>query len=368
MSIAALQALPRLRPSLRLAALDAALLHSSPLERDTIAELQLSEYDDVRVSPVLLSALRAWPFLSLRARHAALATADPELPALLASLLDSHPSLAADLAAACITAPRAVIADPAGRRDLWSIIDRALARALDSTESRPTQEVLSAALLIAHRAGPALRAILRDAAHPGAMSLRSAARALHADQQRDSFIRWLAVPALAPVARERLENPDPADRAAALAQSHLLFTPARAAQIRRIARPERILLSAHELAQAPPALRKGQAQWIAHLPIRQDAQLGALRGFLDDPDAGARLAAVRAAARLTPSPRLDDVLLAFTRDRAGPVALAAAAALASAASPSRKRLLGPALERLADSPHPKVRAFIRAAVLPTVRP
>lgn len=256
---------------------------------------------------------------------------------------------------------------------LAGAIDAALADAASAFMDHRLARVIDAVIAAAHEPGPAVRAFLADHSQPAHLPLRAAARAAAAEVSSARLVAWLGVPALAGIARDALAARGVLRDEAALTSAHLLISRGRAGLAARTIPRMRGRIDAtadsasatsnpattanpqcdSPVARLSESARRGVIRWLRHTRLTADPQ------WLTDESPLVRLDAVRALAALHPTPATDELLKDFALDTHPAVAATAAAALDRAASPSRRRSLGPFLATLARSPHAAVRAIVR---------
>lgn len=308
----------------------------------------------------LEAALLAWPRLT-PAEHAALVDAARlHLPTWLVDRAASDdPTLAFLIASDLLLAlqdrhhPANLVLDPEA---FAGPLDHVVAQAFARESARPEARVLEAVLAAAERPGPKIRALLHDADLPAHLPLRALARQRSPRVSAATLIRWLDAPALTAVAREALESRLLAGDEDAFASGHLLTISSRAAVIRRFMRLDRVFQNGMPALSEPA--RRGAMGWLKFSGVRPGVALNVLSPLIADPSPLIRLDAARLLAELEPAPECDLALRDFALDPEEAVAFVAAAALASARSPARKRSLHPFFETLRRSPHGSVREII----------
>lgn len=386
MTIAAgtLDALRKLPLRARRAALAAAFRHGLPDERAALALsiIDLADDPDASGASEIVPLLSSEPPLDRPIRVAMLDAIRSALPGLMDSLI-SRPDNESRHAAFRLAAFTAIeLHDPAGRigpilrtPTIRIAVDEVLARGADAYPDHRISVVLEALWRSAHDPGPALRRFFLDPGHPASLPLRSSARAHAHLQPIRRLVIWLGVPSLAPIAREALQQ-----RASAALSvtkrlkfltslydcAHLLSAGSRAAEVRRLAGPERFCPGPEELESLPASARRGAIGWLRVLPIKRENLRAILSLYSrctpeDCGEPAGRLEAVRLLASLEPSASGDQILREFAENQEPAVAGAAVASLASAVSPSRRKALAPFLDSLSGSPHPAVRRVVDQA-------
>ncbi|MFM9957897.1 MAG: HEAT repeat domain-containing protein [Phycisphaerales bacterium] len=347
---AALSAWPRLTPATRDLVLSAAANDlddaavklsesAAPSDRGASAEL----------SGDLLSGLRRVS-APRRARHGSI---------LERLALDAEPEVAAAARRAVARACEAALQDddaPEHDAALEGPIEAALCAALEGYVEHRDSAPVHCALKVVHRPGPHLRRWLDRPDEPGHMALRSAARRLAPESVSARLIDWLAVPALAPVAAEWAEVGGPDAQTRLLEGAALLPLRGRAIALRRLRAVEKLLPSDARLAEDPAPLRRASIR-LARLLVRPERRLLHISGFLADPEPAARMDAVLALSGEPAGRLVDETLTDFTLDPCPEVSAAAACALASAQSPSRRRTVAPCFRTLLRSPHEATRSL-----------
>jgi len=192
------------------------------------------------------------------------------------------------------------------------------------------------------------------------MALRSAARQVPLAEIAPRVVSWLSIPALAPVAIQRLpEIRQSGGLGFVLEQAHLLRARGRGARLLRIGDAHKLLPAPPEINALSPRARRGVVGWAESLPIRRDTLVAYLASLSACTDARVRFDAAHALRRLADqggNGPVDAALIQLAGDADGRVASAAAGALAAAASPHRRASLVPALRPLAaESGHASVR-------------
>ncbi len=313
------------------------------------------------------SVLIAWQRLDSRTRLAALDSARLALPSWLLNGArfggEQRAALTFQIAADISIA----LDDPASRvsaiietPELRASIDHVLAAAAMDYPSNRISAVLEALLAVAHAPGPSVRAFMSDSTQPAHMPLRTLARRQSSSTPPRRLVSWLALPALAPIAREALESALAAGDAATLEVSHLLLVRSRSTETKRISRFDRLLDNDAAISGLSEPSRRGLVRWMGLAGIKRERTLRTLGRLVADPSALVRLDAARALSRLQPTPESDLILQDFALDQSPAVAGTAARALASAASPARRRSLEHFLETLRRSPHESVRRIVPA--------
>lgn len=346
--------LRRLPPALARAAIVATLPHAARAERDGLIAALLERTDPAGLSAAAIIPIAGWwAELGSEARARMIQLAGDELPRVVGGLRAS--TEARDrTAAAMIIAEVLHRAHDASSGDGW---DAHLAWAADAYPEHRIGAVLAAVCARAHAPGPAVREFLFEKGHASHMALRAAARGQPASVQRARFAAWLGVPALAAVARDRLErSTDPTDLATVFESAHLLRARGRRAELQRLEHPERII-GGDMTASLRPEARRGRITIIGMLAMHDGARIGLLHSAMTDADPGVRAAAVLALRRLPASPTGDEALADFSLDVARGPAIAAMAAMIDAPTASRRRALVPVYQRLTRSPHAVVRAM-----------
>ncbi|MBL8746714.1 MAG: hypothetical protein JNK58_10210 [Phycisphaerae bacterium] len=243
--------------------------------------------------------------------------------------------------------------------ELIGALDRVIAAGAREYPAHRNQAVLEALVAMAHAPGPAVRELLSDPTQAVHLSLRSLARRRADTLASARLVAWLALPALAPIARGALEAALAAGDEGALRTSHLLLARSRAVEARRIAGLDRLLGDRAAVTALSVEARRGLIRWLGFASAKRERVLSFLGGLVADSSPLVRLDAVRALARMRPTPESDLILQEFSADSVEPVAGTAVAALASAASAARRRSLRGFLETLGGSPHESVRRLAR---------
>ncbi|MCA9305624.1 MAG: hypothetical protein KDA16_03780 [Phycisphaerales bacterium] len=299
------------------AILDATLPHASPDERDAIVAELLDSTTKDNISGLEV-VLRHWGCLSADARRASLVvgvdhmeplvtravadgvpTARRAAGRLLSSIVAESSSFSAGelavIAHACAELARdadpvvsgdaiSALADLGARTEsrdpsLLDVVDRALIEAADTWHEHRSGRMLEAIALRAHASGPLLREWLDRIDHPAHMALRGSARMLRPDELAPRLVRWLSIPALAPVATQRLTTrPTEKERLFALSDSHLLLNPRRRTAVSRMGNCE-ALLAGVPVGQGASSSRVGAVRWSQHArmnPTRRRALIGAV--------------------------------------------------------------------------------------------
>lgn len=376
--------------------LDAALPHASPEERDAIVAELLEHTAGNRVGGLEI-VLRHWLVLSEEARRAAVVVGVDHLDALISRAVGQGMASArraaarllpilvngsaqfsagelAVLAHACADLARDADPEVSGQGvsalaalgrdvscqdpDLCGVIDRALIEAGDSWQEHRSEGVLEAIALRADRAGPLLASWLAEADHPSHMALRGAARKMRPDELAPRLVRWLSIPALAPVATSRLSaRPTELERTHALADWHLLCNPRRRAAVARMGNCEGLLGAVPGGADQSGA-RVGMVRWCARAritPVRRRALLSAM---LATGDPLAQWASVRVMD--TPGAGRDESLTLLDFALAGDPRVAAHAArmLTMTRSALKWRACVGPVRALSRSPHQGVRRTV----------
>ncbi len=268
---------------------------------------------------------------------------------------DADPSTSGDALDAL-----AAIASHGGARceELRGIVDRALTEAADTWQDHRHNGILDAIVLRAHHAGPLLRQWLADTDQPAHMPLRSAARRLAPESMAPRLVRWLSIPALAPVAVQRLAStPNEAERRAALTGSHLLLNPRRHAAVARLGACDALLASIPATPERSDE-RVGLVRWLGAVRLPAAKRLARLASLIGTNDAHAQWAALRAIADGPATAATDGALLDFALAADARVASFAASRLSMSRSPLRWRAQAGAVACLRRSPHGSVRRAV----------
>lgn len=393
-----LQLVRNLPRRLRAPAIVQALACADTAEADAIISILPDLISGHEADPLLRAAARAWTRLSDDARRTWIAIASDSATTHIQALAKSDAS-ADRLAAAAISADlltarlgiRTAHAEPtlidALRTSLraattWqrSILDAVAQVAHKNTAGRDGLDdtladivaryeehrhagIIAAILARAEHAEAKLRDWLARAEEPGHLTIRAAARRLEPSMSPRRALSLLSVPALAPIALDRLANlEDPAHLHQLLELSHIARLPAVRARLQRIPRPLALLPDDPSLNAMPATLRRAFLRWLEILPVNDAHRLARATTRLTDPDPLVRAGAVRILARLPASPQLDDALFEFTLDPHPDIARAACDALTSTPSHNRRAALADRFAVLLRSPHPHVRALAQHAL------
>lgn len=237
------------------------------------------------------------------------------------------------------------------RRVCETALSEAGAHYVDHREPR----VLEAILAIAGDGAGPLYAFLADAAQPGHLALRSAARTRVTRLDDHRLMRWLRVPALAGMARDEIERRIGREgNTGMLELSHLLRHPGRTAELRRSVHAGHALNMSGTEGESTRALI-GRLRWLSVTPTRRPALLETLERAADHSEVLVRFEAARALRGMTPAPESDALLQMLALDSDEGVAGVAAQAIAQAGSRSRRRSLRAVFERLSSSPFASIR-------------
>jgi hypothetical protein len=360
---ARLDAVRRLPVWLALAALDAALpLAGEDEQRAIIAELlALAERPAGPGMAGLAAAFRCWPALAVEGRVGLAGWCGGACSVHVEALLsceDAQSRRTGSMIAADLVLLRLNPESPLRGR-VEPGFDRALARAAGLFGEHRLRVVLDALLAVADDPGPAAREFLSGEGHEAHWPLRAAARAAAADARVATLVRWLGLPALAPVAREAIERraaASPTDDALVLC----LGTGGRAA--RRLKQPDRFVPTAEEFASLDEPTRRGVIRLLRALGVSRGRVMEVLHGCLTDPAPRVRLDAARALACAPATPEGDELLRDFALDAYAAPAAAAASALARVETAARRKSLAHFFGTLGRSPHAEVRRIAAAAV------
>ncbi|TVQ79341.1 MAG: hypothetical protein EA380_04725 [Phycisphaeraceae bacterium] len=242
----------------------------------------------------------------------------------------------------------------AGRDEL----DDTLAEIAARYEEHRHAGIIAAILARAEHASGALAEWLRRADEPGHLALRAAARRLEPTMPPRRALSLLSLPALAPIALDRLANLDsPDDQRAFLTLAHIARRPDIRERIARMSRAHATLPDDATLIAMPTEARRGFVRWLEILPINDAQRMLRAAARLADPDPFVRLNAVRLLAKLPAAPALDEAIFEFALDPNPAVAEAACDALAATPSIHRRAALADRFAILLRSPHPRVRAM-----------
>ncbi len=237
-------------------------------------------------------------------------------------------------------------------------LDDTLADIVARYEEHRHAGIIAAVLARAEHAESKLRDWLARADEPGHMAIRAAARRLEPSMSPRRAVSLLSVPALSPIALDRLANlEDPAHLSELLQLSHIARLPAVRARLQRIPRLLALLPDDSTLNAMPASHRRAFLRWLEILPVNDAHRLARTTPRLTDPDPLVRAGAVRILAKLPASPQLDDALFEFALDPHPDIARAACDALASTPSENRRSALADRFAILLRSPHPHVRAL-----------
>ncbi len=400
---ARLRRLRRLPSAQQDAALRAVLPHAlgDELERFAAEALERAgRSKPARSSVLLISVLRTWPKLSGEAQAATIAVAGDRIADLLGELERSEDRLdrrvAAEVGSALVTGAtgrlpeglpelllmlhrltsdslavaHAAMLGLAGALDsvgpahgnALAILDAAVAECAGRYEEHRCTELLRAISSRAADAGPKVREWLAGSSEAGHLALRSINKKMAPEEARDQTVRALGVPALVPASIARLESLDAEeDRAAALAQSHLLERRSRAASVGRLRKLDSLMGGAWPEGQ-PVESRRGAIRWIQAAPLTPVQRVERYAGALYDPDPGVRLLAVLALRRCPASPAADATLRDFAFDADERVAHAALSTFATAPSKRRRESASDVFAALSRSQHPRVRRMAAQAL------
>lgn len=381
----------RFRESTLIAALDAA----DTREADAILSLIAETAAETDATALIRAAARGWLRLSDDARRTWIALAGEHAPKHVEALARSESqesrlaaaAISADLLSARLgirTAPGNTSLIQALRNgvrsaDKWhrpvldaiadiahqntagqDELDDTLAEIAARYEEHRHAGVIAAILARAGRASGALAEWLGRADEPGHLALRAAARRLEPTMHPRRALTLLAIPALAPVALDRLANLDtPDDQQTLLTLAHLARRPGIHERIVRIQRAHAILPDDAALTAMPTEARRGFVRWLDILPIHDAQRMLRAAARLADPDPFVRLAGVRLLAKLPAAPALDEAIFEFALDPNAAVAEAACDALAATPSIHRRTALADRFAILLRSPHPRVRTLAR---------
>jgi hypothetical protein len=178
-------------------------------------------------------------------------------------------------------------------------LDSALTNALDGYRVHRCDSVALAAAMLAFRAGPTLRAILRQPDHPGVIAMRTVPSHIEDDLVRASMIRWLACPIMQRPALRWLGSVRTTGQwSEVLHHGHLMLAPERRRMIRRQPNGHTLLPDAAVAVRMSHHAQSNLIDFVRSCGLTTPRRLRYLRDLIALPSPLARLKLARSAGEL----------------------------------------------------------------------